>query len=248
MRCFMEAIDEAIGRIKDSQSVAVITGAGISQESGVPTFRGEEGLWKTYRAEDLANPAAFQRDPQLVWGWYNWRRGIVAEARPNPAHLGLVEMEENLDSFMIATQNVDGLHRLAGSKEVHEIHGNIWKARCTACETVFDDREVYEDGQMPHCPKCGALARPHILWFGETYDQELLSGVMGFLARSRTVLVIGTSGMVYMPVHLAEYAKSRGATIIDINPEDSAVTDVATISIRKKAGEAVSMIVKGLYH
>lgn len=230
-----EDLPQAFAR---ARRVAVITGAGISAESGVPTFRGDGGLWRNFRAEELATPAAFARDPQLVWDWYDWRRGICAKAEPNAAHLTLAAMEAHYPEFLLITQNVDGLHNRAGSKKIAEIHGNIWKARCTKCAHGFDVPETPLH-EMPHCPDCGALARPHIVWFGETYDVDLLERVLEFLLRTELVLVAGTSGMVPMPVYLTQHAMQAGARAVDVNLEDSQLTPIVDISLRGKAGDVI---------
>lgn len=222
---------------RGARRVAAITGAGVSAESGVPTFRGAGGLWKNFKAEELATPAAFSRDPELVWEWYHWRRGICAKASPNAAHTVLAEMERHYPEFLLITQNVDGLHGRAGSRRIAEIHGNIWKARCTKCSTQFDLAET-EQG-LPACPACGALARPHIVWFGESYDSDLLDSVLRFLSRVDAVIVAGTSGMVPMPVYLTQHALQCGAVTIDVNVEDSQLTDLVHASMRGKAGDVL---------
>jgi NAD-dependent deacetylase len=154
--------------VRDAWSVVALTGAGISAESGVPTFRGEGGLWRQYRAEELATPHAFRRDPSLVWEWYDWRRQLIGDCRPNAAHRTLVEMETHFDDFVLVTQNVDGLHRLAGSRNVVELHGDIWRMRCTSdCSAGWEDRTSPLPGVPARCPSCGALARPDVVWFGE---------------------------------------------------------------------------------
>ncbi|MEK7762122.1 MAG: Sir2 family NAD-dependent protein deacetylase, partial [Nitrospirota bacterium] len=158
--------------LASARHVTVLTGAGISADSGVPTFRGADGLWRNFRAEDLATPEAFERDPQLVWEWYNWRRELIATKQPNPAHIALVELEHRRpDTFWLITQNVDGLHRTAGSQRLSEIHGNIWKVRCTGCGIISENREVPLP-ILPTCRLCQALLRPHIVWFGESLWEE----------------------------------------------------------------------------
>ncbi|MDP3597941.1 MAG: Sir2 family NAD-dependent protein deacetylase, partial [Nitrospirota bacterium] len=150
---------EARSRIASARAITILTGAGISADSGVPTFRGADGLWHNFRAEDLATPEAFERDSRLVWEWYNWRREILATKRPNEAHHALVRLEERANNFHLITQNVDGLHRLAGSRNLSELHGDIWKVRCTSCRVVTDNREV-PLALLPHCHTCGGLLRP----------------------------------------------------------------------------------------
>jgi NAD-dependent deacetylase len=231
----MKDVAQAFAR---ARRVAVITGAGVSAESGVPTFRGDGGLWRNFRAEELATPAAFARDPQLVWDWYDWRRGICAKAEPNAAHKTIAAMEGGYPEFLLITQNVDGLHNRAGSRKIAEIHGNIWKARCTRCARCFDIPEK-PTGGMPHCPECQALARPHIVWFGEAYDASLLESVLEFLSAAEAVLVVGTSGMVPMPVYLTQHTVQAGAWAVDVNLEDSQLTSVVHASVRGRAGDVL---------
>src|SRR5690349_9479805 len=158
-------------KIASARSLTVLTGAGISADSGVPTFRGADGLWRNFRAEDLATPDAFARDPRLVWEWYNWRRELIATKTPNAAHAALANLERRCSDFWLITQNVDGLHRAAGSEKLTEIHGNIWKVRCTDCGTVDNNRDV-PIAILPTCRRCGSLLRPHIVWFGESLLAE----------------------------------------------------------------------------
>ncbi len=232
-----EALEALAERMRTAASVAVITGAGISAESGVPTFRGDGGLWKNYRAEELATPGAFQRDPELVWSWYDWRRGICAKAEPNPAHLVTARLEDRYKDFLLITQNVDGLHGRAGSRRMAEIHGNIWRGRCTACGDVFDTPETPLPEIPVPCPSCGGRARPHIVWFGESYDSDLMEGVYRFLMNVEVLLVIGTSGMVSMPVVLADQARRAGAFVAEVNPNPSELSSLAHAVLRGKAGE-----------
>ena len=160
---------EAAERLAEASRVLVVTGAGVSAESGIPTFRGEGGLWEGHRAEELATPEAFARDPETVWRWYRWRRGVCLEAEPNAAHRVIAEMDGEYPEFLLATQNVDGLHPRAGNKRIVELHGNIHQGRCTACEEVAALPPEPEDAPLPRCAGCGGLVRPHIVWFGESY-------------------------------------------------------------------------------
>jgi NAD-dependent deacetylase len=199
-------------------SVTVLTGAGISAESGVPTFRGEDGLWRQHRAEDLATPQAFTRDPTLVWEWYDWRRGLIASCEPNAAHRTLAEMERDCQDFVLVTQNVDGLHRRAGSESIVELHGNIWQVRCTADGSV----SVNEDVPLPEVPprcSCGALLRPHVVWFGESLEREALEASYGAAERCDLMLVVGTSAVVQPAASLPAIAKRSGAYLIELNLE-----------------------------
>ncbi|GAG03457.1 unnamed protein product, partial [marine sediment metagenome] len=154
--------------LQEASRVAVLTGAGISAESGIPTFRGEEGLWKKYRPEELATPTAFSRDPKLVWEWYDWRRGIIGQKETNPGHKVIARWEETFPTVSLITQNIDGLHQKAGSKNIWELHGNIWKLRCTEEGTITENYDTPLKEIPPLCSNCGALLRPHVVWFGES--------------------------------------------------------------------------------
>jgi NAD-dependent deacetylase len=199
-------------------SVGVLTGSGISAESGVPTFRGEDGLWRHYRAEELATPHAFARDPALVWEWYDWRRGLIADCEPNAAHQSLVEMEGECEEFTLITQNVDGLHQRAGSERMIELHGNIWQVRCTAEGSVFTNEDV-PLAQIPPSCSCGALLRPHVVWFGESLDRGLLQAAYDAAERCDLMVVIGTSAVVQPAASLPAIAKHHGAYLIEVNLE-----------------------------
>ncbi|MEW6683677.1 MAG: NAD-dependent deacylase [Nitrospirota bacterium] len=228
------AIDNLRNLLGRASLVTALTGAGISAESGIPTFRGPEGLWNNYRAEDLATPEAFSRDPELVWRWYDWRRGIVARARPNAAHLGLVALERR-QRVTVITQNVDGLHGLAGSRELIEVHGNIWKVRCTNCALIAANTEVPLAVIPPRCGRCGALVRPHIVWFGEAVDPYDFQRSVEMSRSADVFLVIGTSGLVQPAASLAQVAKSAGATVVEINPDSTPTTSLADLVFPERA-------------
>jgi len=223
-----------------AQRLLVLTGAGISAESGIPTFRGAGGLWRNHKAEDLATPEAFSRDPELVWEWYRWRRSICNHAEPNEAHRVIAALEGRVPGFLLATQNVDGLHHRAGSTQVIALHGNIDDARCTACATVFD--LGVDPPLMPSCPACGSQTRPHILWFGEQYWPGTLETAWSFAARADAVLVVGTSGAVGPPAQLALEAIQRGAFSIEVNPERSSLSDAVDLHIATGAVQALARI------
>ncbi len=229
----------AVQKLHAATSVAVITGAGVSAESGIPTFRGSGGLWDQFSIEDLATPEGFQRNPKLVWEWYTWRRNEYGNAQPNPAHYTIADMEACYPEFLLITQNVDTLHSKAGSTKLLEIHGNIYKARCTECETVFDNLSTSLPKELIRCPACQALARPHIVWFGELYDMRLINQATAFLATADVVIVVGTSGMVSTPVYFALEAIQHGAYVIDINPEISEVSGHAHCHFQENAGIAL---------
>ena len=222
------------------ESVAVLTGAGVSAESGVPTFRGEGGLWREYRAEDLATPRAFRRDPGLVWEWYDWRRGLIGACQPNAAHRALVEMASHFDDFTLITQNVDGLHRLAGSLDLVELHGNIWGLRCTAgCRPPWEDRTVPLPELPPRCPTCAALARPDVVWFGESLPGDALDVAFAAVRRCQLMFVVGTSALVNPAASLPLMARERGAYIVEINPHPTPLSAVVDEAIRQPAANAL---------
>ncbi len=226
--------------LRQVRSVVALTGAGVSAESGVPTFRGKDGLWRTYRAEELATPQAFQRDPQLVWEWYQWRRGLIGGCQPNAAHHTLVEMESWFDEFTLITQNVDGLHRLAGSNDVVELHGNIWGMRCTAaCRPPWEDRTVPLPEVPARCPSCGALARPDVVWFGESLPGDSLDAAFSAVRRCELMLVVGTSALVTPAASLPLMALQRGAYVVEINPGRTPLSDLVDRSIREPAAQAL---------
>jgi NAD-dependent deacetylase len=214
----------------------VLTGAGISAESGVPTFRGTGGLWREYKPEDLATPEAFARDPKLVWEWYNWRRELIAKARPNPGHKALVDLEVRKRNFTLITQNVDGLHDLAGSGKILKLHGDIWRMRCTQCGANWPDRRASLPKLPPHCA-CGGLARPGVVWFGEPLPDGMILEAEHAVASAQVLLAIGTSAVVYPAAGLIPLAKSQGVRVIEVNPEPTAFSESVDRSLRGKAGE-----------
>jgi NAD-dependent deacetylase len=227
-------LQDARDRFASARSVCILTGAGISADSGVPTFRGADGLWRNFRAEDLATPEAFERDPRLVWEWYNWRRELIATKSPNAAHHAIAELESRLSQFWLITQNVDGLHRQAGSTKVSEIHGNIWQVRCTACGRVSEDRSV-PIPLLPACLNCRGLLRPHIVWFGESLDPGDLRRCDQALRASDCLIVVGTSGVVYPAAGFASAAKQAGAFVIEINLDVTPQSDLVDLSLRGRA-------------
>jgi NAD-dependent deacetylase len=240
------ALDDQIrlarAHLASARSITVLTGAGISADSGVPTFRGPDGLWRIYRAADLATPEAFERDPRLVWEWYNWRRELIATKSPNPAHVALAELERRENERMwLITQNVDGLHRAAGSRRLSEIHGNIWMVRCTGCGVVNEDRRVPIQ-ILPTCDACGALLRPHIVWFGESLDPADLRRCTETLQSCDLLLVIGTSGVVYPAAGFASVAKQAGATVVEINLDETPQAPLVDLVLRGQAKDLVPQL------
>jgi NAD-dependent deacetylase len=222
-----------------SGPVVALTGAGISADSGVPTFRGEEGLWRSFRPQDLATPEAFQRDPELVWEWYDWRRQRIAPCEPNAAHHTLAEMEATLPEFTLVTQNVDGLHQAAGSQRVLELHGNIWRTRCTACDWVGEDHRVPLPQVPPRCPACDQLLRPDVVWFGESLPSHVLTAAGKAASSCRWMLVIGTSAVVYPAAALPEIACRNGAHLVEVNVSPTPLTPMADEVVHGPASEEV---------
>lgn len=227
----MTGIAEAFA---SARSALVLTGAGMSAESGIPTFRGPGGLWRDRRPEELATPEAFRRDPALVWEWYAWRRRRVAEAAPHAGHLAIARLEAGAD-VTVVTQNVDGLHRRAGSRRVVELHGNILRARCTAACGAPDDLPADPPEIPPRCA-CGALLRPDVVWFGEPLPEDAMGEALRAAGAAQVALVVGTSSVVYPAAALWRIALERGATVVEVNPESTPLSDLATWSVRETAG------------
>ena len=223
--------------INHLKPIVALTGAGISAESGVPTFRGEHGLWKQYRAQDLATPEAFQRDPHLVWEFYDWRRQVVANCKPNPAHITLADIEQSTREFSIITQNVDGLHSKAGNEVLLELHGSLWELKCTMCGRRWYDHQVPLPELPPRCHTCAGLARPDVVWFGEMLNQSILDEAENAARNARTMLVIGTSALVQPASLLPLIARNAGAHVIEFNLEPTHLTPHVHESIYGPAGK-----------
>ena len=198
----------------------VLTGAGISAESGLATFRGSGGLWNGYRVEEVATPEAWHADPELVWKFYSQRRQDALAAQPNPGHLALAAWEQQLrDRFYLCTQNVDDLHERAGCVRVHHMHGTLFQSRCTGCERVFPDQALYRNAaELPRCQQCGDPVRPHIVWFGEVPLQ--MEEILEELSQAAALLVIGTSGSVYPAAGFVRIANEQGLRTIYVGPEE----------------------------
>lgn len=238
-------IERAVERLAKAKYLVVITGAGISNESGIPTFRGADGLWKNYRAEELATPWAFERDPETVWKWYDWRRGIIGRAEPNPGHIAIKKLEDRFENFLLITQNVDGLHGRTGVKKMVEIHGNLWRVRCTREGTTSMLMDVPLAEIPPKC-HCGALLRPDVVWFGESLPSEALEESFRTLEMCDTLIVAGTSGAVYPVASFPETVKSNGGFVIEINTEATPISNIADISLHGRSGEVLPALVEML--
>ncbi len=238
---------DLISFLRGTSKLAAITGAGVSQESGLRTFRdAQTGLWAQYKPEDLASPEAFRRDPKLIWDWYAWRREAVKGVRPNAGHYALVDIETRVPEFTLITQNVDGLHRMAGSKNVLELHGNIQRVRCAECytftETWGDDTE-----SVPQCSECGGLLRPDVVWFGEALPRDQLEAAVEAARTCEFFFSIGTSGVVQPAASLAHAARNRGAVVVEINAEPTPLTHKANYAFHGKSGELLPELVKAVW-
>jgi NAD-dependent deacetylase len=232
-----------VGAIAAARTVAVLTGAGISAESGVPTFRdAQTGLWAQFDPQKLATPDAFRSNPKLVWDWYAWRRKLVSRAEPNAGHRALAVLEGRVSDFVLITQNVDGLHRRAGSRNVVELHGNIGRVKCSRENTVVEHWTEVSD-EVPRCAGCGALLRPDVVWFEETLPADALRAAEDAARRCQIMLVVGTSAEVYPAAALPGYAKSAGATIVEINPNPTPLSDAADYVLRAPAAVVLPALV-----
>ena len=241
------AMKELAEILLKAESVVAVTGAGVSAESGVPTFRGPDGYWRSHRAEELATTEAFQRNPQLVWEWYNERRLAIAAKEPNPAHRILAGWEKRLPGFHLITQNVDGLHQRAGSRNVIALHGDIWEMRCGTENVTMRNEETPLRVIPPRCQRCGALLRPNVVWFGEALPQAALHRAEKLAETCDALLVIGTSAIVYPAAALPMLAKRRGAVVIEINPDETPLSAQADFRLRGKAGEILSAIDRAIH-
>jgi NAD-dependent deacetylase len=235
-------MQELLERLRSARSVLVLTGSGISAESGLPTFRGVNGLWRTHRVEELASPQGFAHDPQLVWTWYNERNAVHRRAQPNAGHYALALLEERYPDFTLATQNVDSLHLRAGSRNVLELHGALRTARCTGCDerVPIDSRGLALDS-IEHA--CGGRMRPDIVWFGESLPRETWERACAAADRAEVILVVGTSAVVYPAAALA----TRGnAFVTEVNPQETAISDRVDCVVRGTAAQALPGLVNAL--
>ncbi|MCK4461608.1 MAG: NAD-dependent deacylase [candidate division Zixibacteria bacterium] len=238
--------DELVEIMLNCRRCAVLTGAGISAESGVPTFRGKQGLWKEFKPEELATMSAFMANPNLVWQWYNWRRELMGKVEPNPGHQALAELEDMFTEFTLITQNIDGLHRHAGSKNILELHGNIHRNKCADCNRQVAAQTEIDPDNIPTCEQCGGRIRPDVVWFGEMLDTDIISTAFRVSEESDVFLSIGTSAIVHPAASLPMMAKRSGATLIEINPERTPLTELADFYVSAKSGEFLPPLVKQL--
>jgi NAD-dependent deacetylase len=229
-------------KFRGARRVVALTGAGISAESGIPTFRdAQTGLWARFRPEELATAAAFRRDPQLVWDWYAWRRGLVARAEPNAGHRALARVEGLVPEFTLVTQNVDGLHLRAGSQRVIELHGNIHRTKCFEEDVVVEGGVPASDGP-PRCPRCGSPLRPDVVWFGETLPPQALAAAEAAVRECDLLFSIGTSAAVFPAAQFPVTALQSGAMVVEINKDRTPLTGLATFSLLGRAGEILACL------
>ena len=238
-------VASAVRILENAKSVVVSSGAGMSKESGIPTFRdAPSALWENFRPEQLATRGGFRSDPSLVWRWYDERRRMISEVAPNPGHVAIVDLEKRVDRVVVVTQNIDNLHREAGSTDVLEVHGNIFRYQCFdrghPIETLPDDDHV-----PPRC-HCGSLIRPAVVWFGENLPVDVLDRVYRELENCDAVIVVGTSGVVFPAAGFPEYARRFGARVVEVNPEPSEITPTVDVFLRGPAGEVLPDLVRAL--
>lgn len=233
--------DELIDRLLKAEIVSSLTGAGVSAESGVPTFRDPGGIWEKFRPEQLANFEAFMSDPDFVWRWYQHRREIMREVKPNAGHIALAEMEGIFNEFNLITQNIDNLHKRAGSKNVTELHGNIERNYCIKCKNQFNDIDVHEKSVLK-C-ECGGLIRPDVVWFGEMLPHNALRFAEDCAMRSNVFFTIGTSAEVYPAAMLPLIAKQSGSYVVEINTKPTALSHDLDEVLQGKSGEILDELV-----
>jgi len=233
--------------LRSARHIAVLTGAGVSAESGVPTFRdAQTGLWAKYDLEELATPQAFQRSPRLVWEWYAWRRELVAAARPNPGHYALVEMENRAPNFTLITQNVDQLHQQAGSRRVIELHGSLWRTKCSREGRVVESWP--ETGDVPpRCPHCSDLLRPDVVWFGEALPERELMEAFAAAQQCDVFIAAGTSAIVQPAASLPLLAARSGAVLVEVNPQETPLTGEADYFLQGPSGSVLPALVQAAW-
>ncbi len=234
-----------IDYVKQAHKVAVLTGAGVSAESGVPTFRGEDGIWHKLKPEELANFNAFMRNPDLVWEWYTMRKKMMSEVSPNPGHYSLVKMESYFPQFTLITQNIDNMHFEAGSKNVLELHGNIRRNYCIDCRKFYNDEDLALGETAPKC-SCGGLIRPDVVWFGEMLPDDVLRNAFIAAEECEVFFSIGTSAVVYPAAMLPRAARAANALLVEINPEQTELTPVAHHYLAGPSGDVLPKLLTEL--
>jgi len=239
--------DELIRFLRKAERVAALTGAGVSQESGLRTFRdAQTGLWSQYKPTELASPEAYAHDPKLIWDWYAWRREAIKGVRPNSGHYALVDMAHHVPDFSLITQNVDNLHRMAGSPRLIELHGNIQHVKCSLCGQQAEEWEE-ADGDVPRCEICDGLLRPDVVWFGESLPRAALESAVEAARGCQVFFSIGTSGLVQPAASLAYAARNRGAVLVEVNAEPTPLTVKVDFPLHGKSGEILPELVQSVW-
>jgi len=243
----LQEIDKTIiTKLRSAQQIVILSGAGTSAESGVPTFRdAQTGLWEKYKPEDLATPEAFANDPQMIWKWYQWRRQLIAKVNPNAGHRAITKLQENLKAVSVITQNVDGLHQIAGSTDVIEFHGNIRHNKCLACD-VSESNSDNDTLIIPICPQCKNYLRPGVVWFGEGIPEQASRQSIKLSEKAEVFFSIGTSSQVYPAAGLVEIARQNDAMIIEVNPNSTPLSSSADYVFAEASGSFLPRLVDAL--
>ena len=231
-----------LSRLKNASAVTVLTGAGISAESGVPTFRDKDGLWQTHKVEELATPQALKQNPDLFWKFYGWRKKLISEVKPNLGHYALVDFERIYEDFLLITQNVDNLHQFAGNSKVVELHGNIFKTKCSECGLEFNE-DIKESSHIPHCNKCGGYLRPDVVLFGENLKEKDLRDAQEAAASCEIFFSVGTSSLVEPAASLPYLAKANGSYVVEINSQETPLSSHADECLRGSAAKVLPALV-----
>ncbi len=234
--------DKLMARLGRARRIVVATGAGVSAESGVPTFRGAGGIWSKMNPEELASVDGFMRNPQLIWEWYQHRRALMSHVQPNPGHYAIARFEQLFPEMVLITQNIDGLHRRAGSTKILELHGNIARNKCFECSRIYE-KEINPDDPLPHC-ECGGMIRPDVVWFGEMLPHDILQAAYDASERAELFFAVGTSAVVQPAASLPLVAARRGALVVEVNIEPTGLTPVADIFLEGKSGEILPLVVE----
>ena len=238
----MQFSEEFVNKLEEAKSILFFTGAGISAESGIATFRGENGLWNKLKPEELANFNAFLKNPDMVWNWYQYRRNIINETTPNPGHFAIAEFEKYFEKVTVVTQNIDNLHGRAGSTNIYELHGNIERNYCVDCNTFYDIVELTESDKVPLCKKCNGLIRPDVVWFGEMLPEGVFEKSERLAAKSDICFVVGTSAIVYPAAYIPHSAREGGSYLVEINIEPTELSGYVNLSLLGKSGEILPLI------
>jgi len=241
----MEIIpQELLDRLRKARKVVVSTGAGVSAESGVPTFRGAGGIWNKMNPEELASVDGFMKNPELVWRWYEYRRDLMKKVEPNPGHVAIAQLEKTCPEFTLITQNIDGLHARAGSKNILELHGNISRNKCLRCERPYNKEITFDEG-LPQCD-CGGMIRPDVVWFGELLPQDILRRAFQAAEEAQVFFSVGTSALVQPAASLPYMARRAGGYVVEVNLEPTGLTPLADLFLQGKSGEIFPRIIDGL--